>query len=415
MKDKTERKLKKVVINLMRNPTFADWSGILMLGKKQLDDNLPTAMTDGRDEAYGRKFVEMLNEKELGFVVLHEAGHKMFRHLFTWRKLFEENPQLCNAACDYVINLMLKNRDPDEQFIAMPRINGQVVGLIDTRFAGMNAKQVYDILKQEAKGGGKGQKGKGQPGDGQPGGGGGGDLPEGFDEHDWGGAKELSKEERDQLTREIDQAIRQGQIAAQKVCGTGAGNMDRTIADLLEPKVDWREQLREFTTSICNAKDTSSWRRINRRFVGQDIFLPTLIGERVGRIIIGVDTSGSIGQDELTAALSETMAVVEHVKPEHIDLIYWDHAVAAHEEYDMGAMGNLATSTKPRGGGGTDPTCMLNYLKEKKIEAECIIQFTDGCIGNWGDDWGVPIMWVIIGGYGKSTYAPCGKTIHIDD
>lgn len=418
-KDKTERKLKKVVINLMRNPQFADWSGILMLGRKTLDDRIPTAMTDGRDERYGRGFVDMLSEKELGFVVLHEAGHKMFRHLHIWRRLFEENAQLANMACDHVINIMLKKRDQNEQFIAMPRLNGKAIGLCDLRFDGMNAKQVFDILKKEQQGGGgKGKGGgQGQPGSGSCPGDGEGEGHGGFDEHDWKGAKELSKEEKEQLEREIDQAVRQGQIAAQKVAGQGGGSMDRTIADLLEPKVDWRELLREFTTSVCNAKDASSWRRVNRRYIGSDIYLPTLIGERVGHIVIGVDTSGSIGQEELTAALTETLAVIDNVRPEKITLIYWDACVAGVEEYDAATMQNLVQSTKPKGGGGTDPLCMASYLKVNKLDPQCIIQFTDGCIGNWGTDhdWqSVPMLWGIIGSYGASTMAPVGKTIHID-
>jgi len=119
-----ERKLAKVKISLMREPKFALWQGVMMVGKTRIDDNVPTAATNGRDEVYGRKFVKDLPEKELAFVVLHECMHKAYRHLTTWRKLYDEEPQLSNAACDYVINLELKDLDPHGHYIAMPRMNG---------------------------------------------------------------------------------------------------------------------------------------------------------------------------------------------------------------------------------------------------------------------------------------------------
>ena len=313
-KDKEERRLKKVKIALMRNPKFALWSGIMMVGKTSISDDFPSACTNGRDETYGREFVRELDDKELGFVVLHENLHKAFRHLFIWKKLDEIDRNLTNAACDYVINLMIVEMDPTEQVVAMPKKDGKPYGLLDQRFKGMNTKQVFDILRKEQEEGG---------------GGGGG----GFDLHDWDGAKELSDEDKKVLEREVDQAIRQGQIAHQKVHGKGAGNMDRELGDLLEPTVDWREVLREFVKSVCNNKDMSSWRRVNRRFVGENIYLPTLIGERVGHIAIGIDTSGSIGNAELNEFLSEVQSIAKDVNPRAVDLIYWDSRVAAHEEY----------------------------------------------------------------------------------
>ena len=96
--DKAERKLKKVKINLMRNPKFALWSGVMMVGKTSVVDDVPTACTNGRDEMYGREFVTKLDEKALGFVVLHENMHKALRHLTIWEKLYRKNPELMNIS-----------------------------------------------------------------------------------------------------------------------------------------------------------------------------------------------------------------------------------------------------------------------------------------------------------------------------
>ena len=396
-KDKVERKLKKVKIDLMRNPKFAMWSGIMMVGKTELSDDVPTACTDGRDELYGREFVKGLTDKELGFVILHENMHKALRHLVIWRKLWDDNKQLANMACDHVINLMIYNSDPGEQYVEHPRKDGKRIGMFDTRFAGMNAKQVFDILKQEQDDGGS-------------------DGGGGFDDHDWEGAKSLSAEEKKELEREIDQAIRQGMMAHQKAVGSKGGDLSRELGDLLEPQVDWREVLREFVKSICNARDTSSWRRVNRRFIGSDIYMPTMVGERIGSIAIGVDTSGSIGGKEINRFLSEVKSIAEDVRPEKIDLIYWDSRVASHEVYEADDMANIVSSTKPKGGGGTDPRAMMHYLKDERIEPECIIMLTDGEIGDWGSDWSAPIMWVVCNSYrGSKITAPVGKTVHIKD
>jgi len=403
-----ERKLQKAKITVMRNAKFALLQGVMMVGRTHVRDDVPTACTNGRDEIYGREFVKKLSDRELAFVIAHEAGHKMYRHLTTWKKLHDEDARLANCAMDYVINLMLKDLDPNESVIAMPRYTedtghpkakkGDFMGLVDERFRGMNTKQVFDILKQEKKDDDSGGSGEG----------------EGFDEHDWDGAEGLSDEEKKELAREIDQAIRQGLMAHQKVAGKGAGGLDRELEDLLAPKIDWREVLREFVKATCSNKDTSSWRRVNRRFLSTGMYMPSMIGEKVGHIVVAIDTSGSIGGPELAEFLSEVQGIAEEVSPEVVDLIYWDGDVAGHEKYEGAAVSNIVSSTKPRGGGGTDPSCVSKYLRDENIKPECVIVLTDGYVPNWGDEWTAPTMWVISGG-NTSAVSDHGKTIYLED
>lgn len=399
-----ERKLQKAKITVMRNPKFALLQGVMMVGRTYINDYIPTACTNGKDESYGRAFVKKLSDKELAFVIAHEAGHKMYRHLSTWKKLHDEDARLANSAMDYVINLMLKDLDPNESVIAMPRLQeavgkhkkGDYMGLIDERFRGMNTKQVFDILKQEKED---------DDGDGEG---------DGFDDHDWEGAQNLTDEEKKELAREIDQAIRQGLIAHQKAIGKGGAGLDRELGDLLAPKVDWREVLREFVKATCANKDTSSWRRVNRRFLSTGTYMPSMIGEKVGHLVVAIDTSGSIGGPELDEFLSEVKGIAEEVNPETVDLIYWDGDVAAHEKYSGAEVSNIVSSTKPKGGGGTDPSCVSKYLKDEGIKPEAIIVLTDGYVPNWGSDWTAPIMWVISGG-NTSAVAEHGKTIYLED
>ena len=108
-----EQRLNKATVDIMANPKYVALAGILMIGDRGVKDDIPTACTNGRDEWYGREFVDKLNDAELRFLVLHESYHKLYRHLITWKHLNEDDPQLSNMACDYVINVKLVDDNKD--------------------------------------------------------------------------------------------------------------------------------------------------------------------------------------------------------------------------------------------------------------------------------------------------------------
>jgi predicted metal-dependent peptidase len=138
-----------------------------------------------------------------------------------------------------------------------------------------------------------------------------------------------------------------------------------------------------------------------------------MIGQKVGHLVVGVDTSGSIGNAELSTFLSEVKAIAEEVNPSAVDLLYWDSEVAGHETYDESNVGSIVESTKPMGGGGTSPSCVSEYLNKNKIVPECIIILSDGYVGgDWGSEWTAPLLWCLVGGYDGD--AEHGKTIHIE-
>jgi predicted metal-dependent peptidase len=73
----------------------------------------------------------------------------------------------------------------------------------------------------------------------------------------------------------------------------------------------------------------------------------------------------------------------------------------------------MANAMRPRGGGGTDPRCVEQYLKEKDIKPDCIIMLTDGEVFNqWGSNWPAPILWVIC--ENPTITAGTGKTVHVE-
>ena len=379
-----EQRLQKAVMAIMAHDKYVGLSSVLMIGDRTVDDTVPTACTDGRDEMYGRAFVDGLNDAELRFLILHECYHKMYQHLTTWKHLYDKHAQVANAACDYVINVQLVDGDNGEGFIKMPK-----VGLFDEQYRSMDTAQVfhkiYDSLPEGDDGRGVGNS---------------------LDDHGWEEAEQLSEEEKGDLEREVEEAIRQGVLVAGKLGSGGA----RDLEALLKPQIDWRDVLREFISTTCAGNDFSTWSRPNRKFISTGVYMPSGISQSVGELVVAVDTSASIGQHELTTFLSEIKSVCDNVQPDRIRLLYWDTKVCADETYDHAETDTLVQSTKPAGGGGTDVSCVSEYMTEHKINPQAVIVFTDGYVFDWGT-WTCPILWAI---YDFERAKPdCGKVVHI--
>ena len=375
-----EQRLQRSHITLMRSSHFALLSGIILLGHSKVKEDIPTAYTNGCDKYYGKEFMDKLDEKELNFVVAHENFHVLYKHMTTWRKLWEEDAKLTNMACDYVINQQIVDLDPHGEIVKMPDIGG----CLNEKYRGWDAKQVYDDLKQN----GTGDSGQ-----------------DSFDEHDFEHAEQLTEEAREELEKAIDAAVRQGDILAGKL----GGNSARDIGAVPEPKVDWREQLQDFVQSVCAGRDSSTWRRPNRRWLADGMYMPSPFSESIGPIVIGVDTSGSIGPDMLNMFLAEIQKITQDMPPERLHLLYWDAEVAAEEVYVPGEYETLTSSTKPAGGGGTDANCVKQFVDAMGTKPELVIMLTDGYLfGGW-PDFNEPTLWVST----SDNVSPYGKTIHI--
>ena len=395
-----EQRVQKAVVTIMNKERYYALAGVLMIGSKEILEDVPTAATNGRDEYYGRAFVGGISDAQLRFVVLHECYHKLFRHLTTWKHLYDEDHRLANMACDYVINLIIRDENPDGFVELFDWI------CIDDAYAGMNAEEVFNILKQKQQQ--QQQQQQQQPQDGGQGSGQGGGQEDGvLDDHDWEGAQEMSEEEQGELAEQIDNAIRQGAITAGKM-GSG-GN--RAIDSMMQPEVDWVDVLREFATETCRGRDYSTYARPNRRYMSAGWYMPSGVSEHVGELVISIDTSTSIGQPELTKFLSEVQGVVENVNPEKIRVLYWDTKVCADEVYEADEVDRLIESTKPAGGGGTEISCVNKYLTEEQINPQAVIVFTDGYLGgDWGT-WNCPVLWCILDH--QAAQPTVGTAVHV--
>jgi len=418
-----EKRIELVHVSLMRNDKFKAFVGLFMVGKVEVvEDKHLTARTNGRDVMYGRGFVDDLTDKELAFLVMHENMHKAYRHMTTWRALWEQDGRLGNIACDHVINLQLVDMDPNETVIAFPRDKdtNKRMGVYDERFKGMDSRQVFDILSQEQKkqpkrGNGHPEGGQGEPSDGS------GEIDSdgdnsngdgGLDQHDWDGAKGMDEAERKQLERDIEQAIRQGGIYA----GKSGANMPRELTELLKPKVVWREVLRQFTKIHLRDRESPSWRKAHRNYLWQDVILPAITGRRMKHLAIAIDTSGSICGPILDAFLAELNKIVLDLKPDRVDVMYWDTDVCQHEMFKGSDGQTILHRTNPKGGGGTNPDCIVDFMFEKKIKPDALVVLSDGYMHSNADHWRgfkTPTLWCIIG---NDTYVPpCGQLVNVKE
>ena len=384
-------RIKKAHISIMQHKKFCAYSGVLACGKVIVNEDIPTAATDGWDVRYNPKFIEehMKTDSQLRFLVLHEATHKAYRHMAVWKALHEENHMLANVAADHFVNLALQDTDAGEGFVKMPD-----VGIMpEPKYRGWSVKQIYDDLKQQMQDGSGGKDSDG----------------EGMDAHDWDGNEANGNPAQEQAqANEIQRAIRQGEIMRKKLAGKGAGQEDGVFGDLLAPKVNWRQVLRDFITETCAGRDESSWRKPNRRFLADDVYMPSMVGTTITELVVGFDTSGSIfGSDEMTRFVSELATIVEQVKPSKCRVIYWDTEVVGEQTFEDGQF--AVQSLKVKGGGGTDGSVLFDYLRDKGIKPDAIVQFTDGYVGDWGNS-DVPTLWAIT----TELSAPFGTSIHLN-
>ena len=387
-----EIRLKKAHIKLIKHPETCLYGGVILMGESSIVDDprkCPTAYTDGYNKRYGRAFMEKLSDEEIGGLVLHENLHVLLKHIPRHRDLMKENGRLANIAMDYVVNdIIMEINKSHPTLAALP---GDC--FYDPMFSGWSVRRVYDYLKQECESG----KGGGRP-------------QESFDEHDDQPFDGMSEEQQGQLKRDVEDAIHQGGILA----GKFGAKIPRVIKELMAPQVDWREVLQEFWVAAVRGSDELTWRRFNKHRLADDYYLPSSINETVGEVILAIDTSGSISNDDIGKVATHIRELCESVTPERIRVLWWDTKVHGEQVFE-GNYENITSLLKPMGGGGTRVGSVSDYINNEGLNADCLIVFTDGYLE---DDikWrvSIPSLWLITEGGSNSFVPPSGGKIQIN-
>ena len=389
---------------LLRHPFFGNMATRLIV--KNCDDWCPTAATDGKHLYYNTQFFNAMSNKEIEFVIAHEILHCVFDHI-TRRE--DRIPILHNIACDYIVNNTLV-RD---------RI-GEMVKIVkcyqDFKYEGWMSEAVYDDLFKQAEE--NGQEYLKQLGD----------L---LDEHvDWEkepegkdnkkakgkdgkgeGRPTYSKEE----LKKIRDEIKENMISSAQAAGAGntPAEVQRIIKELTEPKMNWRELLRQQIQSTIRNDYTFS--RPSRKGWHTGAILPGMNFMDTIDVAIGIDMSGSIGDSQAKVFLSEVKGIMDEYKDYNIKLWCFDTAVYNEADFS-GDGGEDLLDYDIQGGGGTDFMTNWEYMKEHNITPKKFIMFTDGYpFGSWGDEDYCETVFIIHGHHDKNTKAPFGVTAHYEE
>ena len=355
-----------------------------------------TMATDGISLLWNPEFVETLTAATLAGTLAHEVMHPALNHHL---RRSGRDPKRWNIACDYAINPLLVDAG-----LKLPE-----GVLIENRFRGKSAEQIYNLLELEAA---SDQNGDDDPqstgSNGSPDRNEGGDPSNPETEGGIGQVLDAPRESDDSPTveeqaREWQIAVKQAMTVARQAGKVPAG-LDRTMEGVAEAAVNWQELLRRLW-SETTASDYS-WTRPNRRHLWNGLYLPGVIKEGVGEIVIAVDCSGSISRRQLRLFEAEARSILEGQRPERVYVLYFDAVVQKVEIYEAGQ----PISLTPVGGGGTEFAPCFDWVEERGIMPQTMVFLTDLSGSFPSDAPCYPVLWASNG----RRQAPFGAVIPIE-
>ena len=352
---------------LLRAPFFGNLATRLQL--VNADDWCPTAATDGRKFYYNSKFVTSLPLRQLEFLFGHEVLHCVYDHV---GRRAERDPKIFNIAADYCVNSDLLDQNIGDRIVSVPI-------LYSPKYRGWSAEEVYDDLLENAD-----QQEIAElldqlldehlDGDGD--GDGDGDSKDGK-----GKRPTMSEEERRAVRDEIKEAMLNAAKSAE--AGQLPAGVRRLIKDLTRPVINWRDLIDQQIQSTV--KNDFTWTRPSRKGWHTDAIMPGSIPGTQIDVCVAVDTSGSIGEQDIKDFLGEIQGIMQQYDEYKIRVWSFDTEVYNEQEFTSDNMQDI-TEYHPEGGGGTDFDANWTYMKEHGIEPKKFIMFTDGYPWNsWGD------------------------------
>ena len=338
---------------ILREPFY----GLFLVGlNKVFRNDIPTAGVSkngiGVQLSINTEFFNSLNDKQRMGLLKHELLHISFGHLLV-RDLYADK-QLFNIAADLEINQYI-DRD------ALPE-----GGLFLDTFPELNlpkkagTKKYYELLEQECKN---------NPcqslqsildqmdGDSQ------------YDHKTWKEFDELTEAEKKLIQKQVEHQIKETADQTKKRCG----NIPGELADLIErltniepPKFDWKGYLRRFVGNSTVSYTKKLRRKYNKRYSDN----PGLKIKFKNNILVGVDTSGSVSNDELKEFMSELTHM--HKTGHKITVAQCDTQINSVEVF------NPRKDWEIKGRGGTVFQPVIDLFNKKKGVYTALIYLTDG-------------------------------------
>ena len=409
------------------HPFFGDIALHLVL---KADPACRDMWTDGRTLGFNPLYATTIREEKLAGAQAHEVLHLAFGHHVRRKK---REKRLWNRACDLAINSILLKAG-----FSLP--DGF---LYDADFAGKSADEIYDILvvrsmesrkegraasgRNEAPNGeenqdgpaGRGKDGLGSSspnnGDGEErsedgqrvrqegrgvvpvaGKAGRGKSAQGKTERFDGEVRDFPESETDgrgsgnnenKAQREADILFSRAVNRARHMGSLPAG-IEREVERVAPAALDWREILQRFL-SAC-ADNDYTWTVPNRRYVFQDIYMPSRWEQKLEHVVVAVDTSGSVDRATLALFMGELATVLEFFDT-RLTVLFHDTKVQG--AFSL-ARGDLPDLLVPVGGGGTDFRPIPQKISDEGIHPACLVWFTDLECNRFPEDPGYPVLWV---------------------
>lgn len=395
--------LKARIALVLKQPFFGNLAMRLTL--KNADSWLTTAATDGRHFYYNSEFILKLPTNQMMFLFCHELLHCAYDHMNRGRGY---NRDLANIAMDYVVNSDCIKYNLGQKITVVPILH-------DRKYEDWNFEQVYadliknakqinieDLLDQLLDDHMDGNDGKGN-----------GDGKDGDSDKDGKGNRPnpMTPEERQAIKDEFKEAM----LAAAQSAGAGntPGNIKRMINELTQPKINWRELITQQIQSTV--KNDYTWSTPNKKHFSQGFVLPNMRKDQAIDVCVAIDTSGSIGQDQLNNFFGEINGIMQSYDDYKVKIWCFDTSVHNPQDYDT-STGDDLVNYEPKGFGGTDFDVNWTWMKHEGVEPKLFIVFTDGePYGSWGDENYCDTVWIIHNKYNKAIEPPFGIHAYYED
>lgn len=324
-----------------------------------------TGYTDGTAIFYSPGWIDSLSPGETATFLAHLALHFALQHHL--RRGNREHNRW-NVAADHVVNLILK-----KDGFQLPRW-----AYCDRKFEGMDAETVYRHVY-----GGRGIFPIQIGADHDPGGCGGvRDYPV--------PAGDPRAEEKIRAAEKLCRKMLEGAAAEARAAGNVPAHLERPPAETRKETIDWKRVLAEFLDETVGGDYT--WKAPNPRYLPSGVYLPSHGRERTGRVAVYIDTSGSVGSEEMTRIISEVHGIASACSVA-VTVVYADCRVAGHREI---LPGDDPPRLRPRGGGGTDYRPAFEWAEAECLDPACAVYLTDGFCSTFPDrEPDYPVLWAL--------------------
>ena len=192
-----------------------------------------------------------------------------------------------------------------------------------------------------------------------------GDIP---DHSTWEEFENMTEAEHKLIEKQLQKVLSDAKEQTIKKRGTVPGEIEGVIIieNIVPPKFDWRGFIRRFTGVSTKVFTKKIRRKENRRFDAN----PGLKVKMRQHMLLAIDTSGSVSDNELKEFMSE----MHHIYKCGVDItiVQCDTKINSIEPYK----GKFEMTVIGRGGTEFDP--VLNYFNENLNKYTSLVYFTDG-------------------------------------